>query len=297
VDAARVAAAGVAVRTTRATVALVLFALATRATPARAEACPDPRDAAGGPMPGGTDGADFGAIPEACRGTDLGLRLRASALVASNMPDYYGNVAGTATLRLRYGLGHDGRFWLSLAADVTTFRYVANAVVTSTAFSLGPATLGLHRSIGEWERTAASVYARALLPLDTARVSGVRLGFELGVTGRRALGASERFGLQGGVAVLSPLVVVAGQTHAALEPVALAEGWFAPRPRFALFAGLATRLEGSPDPTFLSLAPRLAARLALRSGLSFSLLAEAPVAGEDRTNLVVALFAGWAAAR
>ena len=83
------------------------------------------------------------------------------ALVASAMPDYYGNVAGTATLRLRHRLGHDGRFWLSLAADVTTFRYVANAVVTSTAFSFGPATLGLHRSIGAWENTAASLYGRA----------------------------------------------------------------------------------------------------------------------------------------
>jgi hypothetical protein len=118
------------------------------------------------------------------------------------------------------------------------------------------------------------------------------MGLELGVTGRRALGA--RFGLQGGVALLSPLVVVAGQTHATLEPVALAESWFAPRPSFALFAGLSSRVEVSPAPTFLTLVPRVAARLALERGLSFSLLAEAPVAGADRTDVVVALFAGWA---
>jgi hypothetical protein len=271
---------------------LAVVALFAFERAARAEACGDPRDAAGGPLAGGTDGADYGAIPEACAGTDLGLRLRASALVASAMPDYYGNVAGTATLRLRHHLGASGRAWLSLAADVTTFRYVANAVVTSSAFAFGPPTLGLHRAFGAWERTTASVYGRALLPLDTARVHGVRMGLELGVTGRRTLGA--RFGVQGGVALLSPVVVVAGQTHATLEPVALAEGWFAPRPRFAFFAGLSSRVEASPDPTFLTLVPRVAARLALGSGLSFSLLAEAPVAGEDRTNLVVALFAGWA---
>ena len=274
--------------------AIVVVALG-HAAPAWAAACADPREAAGGPLAGGTDGADYGAIPETCAGTDVGLRLRASALVASAMPDYYGNVAGTATLRLRHRLGEGSPFSLSLAADVTTFRYVANAVVTSNEFSFGPMTLGLHRAFGGGESTAASVYARALFPLDTARVSGVRLGFELGGTGRRALGASGRFGLQGGVALLSPIVVVAGQTHATLEPVALAEGWFAPRPRFALFAGLSTRLEAAPDPTFLTLAPRVAARLATRRGLSFSLLAEAPVAGTDRTDLVVALFAGWAA--
>jgi hypothetical protein len=275
-------------------VAALVAVLLALAAPARAEdACGDPRDAARGPLPGGTDGADYGSVPETCAGTDLGLRLRGSALVASAMPDYYGNVAAAATARLRHRLGHGAPTWLSLAVDLTTFRYVANAVVTSTGLSFGPATLGIHRSFLLGDRAAASVYGRALLPLDTARAEGVRLGFELGATGRRTLGA--RFGVQGGAAVLSPVVIVGGQEHATFEPVGLAEGWFAPGPRFALTAGLSARAELGPDPTFLTLAPRVAARLATRRGLSFALLVEAPVAGTDRTNLVAGLFAGWSA--
>jgi hypothetical protein len=263
---------------------------------ADSEVCPDPRVAAGGPLAGGTDAADFGAVPEACAGTDLGVRVRGTALVASENPDFYGAVVATSTVRLRHRFARSSWTWLTLAADLTTYRYVVNGPVASQSFAFGPPTLGLHRALGAWSRTAATVYGRALLPLDTARTSGVRTGLELGLTGRRLVGAGGRAGLQGGVAMLAPIVVIAGQTHTAFQPVALAEGWFAPVPRFVVSAGLETRFEVSPDPTFLTLAPRGAARLALRHGLSTALLVEVPVVGEDRTDLVVALYLGWAPA-
>jgi hypothetical protein len=257
--------------------------------------CGDPRQAAGGPLAGGIDAADFGAIPEACAGTDLGMRLRGSALIASSKPDFFGDVVATSTLRLRHNIGRSSWTWLSVAADLLTFRYVVNGPVASTAFAFGPPTIGLHRALGDWPLAAATVYARALLPLDTARVGGVRTGFELGLTGRRVLGASGRFGVQGGLAMLAPLDVVGGQTHAALQPIGLAEGWFAYGPRFAVFAGATARAEISPDPTFLTLAPRVAGRYAGRNGLAFSMLVEAPLAGEDRTNIIVGFFLTWAA--
>src|SRR5207237_1050397 len=73
--------AGAAMRRRAVVAVAVAAALLGAPTRARAEACSAPRDAAGGPLPGGTDGADYGAIPDACGATDLGLRLRASALV------------------------------------------------------------------------------------------------------------------------------------------------------------------------------------------------------------------------
>jgi hypothetical protein len=257
---------------------------------------PEPRGAAGGPLAGGTDAADFGAVPEACAGTDVGMRLRGTVLVSRANPDFYGAVVATSTLRLRQRLAPSSWTWLTLAADLLTYRYVVNGPVSSQGVAFGPPTLGLHRALGAWSRTAATVYGRALLPLDTARASGVRTGLELGLTGRRLVGAGGRAGLQGGVAMLAPIVVIAGQTHTAFQPVALAEGWFAPVPGFVVSAGLETRFEVSPDPTFLTLAPRGAARLALRHGLSAALLVEAPLVGEDRTDLVAALYLGWAPA-
>ena len=276
----------------------VVAALVGGAAPVRAggPVCAEPREAAGGPLPGGNDAADYGAIPEACGGTDLGMRLRGSALVASGNPDFFGAVIATSTLRLRQRIGRSSWTWLSLAADLLTYRYVVNGPVASHGFAFGPPTLALHRALGDWPLTAATGYARVLLPLDTARVSSVRTGFELGLTGRRLLGAAGRAGVQGGVAMLAPLLVGGGQTHAELQPVALAEGWFAFRPRFALSAGVTVRAEVSPDPTFLTLAPRVAARLALRHGLLLAMLVEAPVAGEDRTNVIAAFTLAWAAA-
>jgi hypothetical protein len=290
-------AGAAAVRCNRAT-ALALFIIAmARAGAARAGVCDDPRRADGGPLPAGTDAADFGAIPEACPGTDVTLRLRATALVASSNPDFYGALSATSTLRLRHRLGRTGRTWLSLAADVPTYRYVANAVVVSDGFSLGPPTLGLHRALADGELSAASVYARVLLPLDTARQSGVRIGFELGGTGRRLLGATGRAGVQGGVALLSPVFTVAGQTHAALQPAALAELWYATSPRFAMFAGIEGRAELTPDPALLTLAPRVAFRKALSGGLQLAGLAEVPAVGTDRTDIIVAFYLGWSAAQ
>ena len=279
-----------------ASVVRVVVALACVARAARAEVCADPRRAEGGPLAGGTDGADFGAIPEACAGTDVSLRLRGTLLVASQMPDYFGEVVASSTFRLRQQLGRARSTWLSLAADLLTYRYTQNAVIPAQGVSLGPLTLGLHRALVDAPRTAATVYGRALLPLDTARQSGERTGLEVGVTGRRLLGAEGRFGVQGGAAMLAPVVIVAGQTHTAFQPVALAEGWFAPGPRFALSAGLESRAEVWPAPTFLTLAPRVAARLALRHGLSAAMLVEVPVVGEDRTDLVAAFYLGWAEA-
>jgi hypothetical protein len=281
-----------------AALAVVLSSAGARAQEAGAAAravCGDPRYADRGPLPGGTDAADFGAIPESCGGTDLAMRLRASALIASSKPDFFGDVIATSTLRLRYPIGRSTWTWLSVAADLLTFRYVVNGPVESQGFAVGPPTIALHRALGDWPLLAATAYARLLLPVDSARETGARTGFELGVTGRRVLGARARWGVQGGAALLAPVVFIGGATHAALQPVALVEGWFAPRPSVALTVGASAKAEVSPDPTFLTLAPRVAARFAFRHGLSFSMLFEAPAAGEDRTNVIAGFFLAWAA--
>lgn len=281
----------------RATVALLgcLGLVASGRQAARAAACPGALEAAAGPLPGGIDAADFGAIPEACAATDVTLRLRATALIAPSAPDWRGIIAATGTLRLRHGIGRSGRTWLSLAADVLTYRYVVNGNVISDGLAFGPPTVGLHRALGDGEHVASAIYGRVLLPLDSARESSVRTGLELGATLRRPFGASGRGGLEGGVALVGPLVVAAGQAHAALEPVGLVQGWFAPRPRFALFLGASARGEVAPQATLLTFAPRLALRAVSRGGFSFSFLAELPAAGVDKTTAIVAFFLGWTA--
>ena len=52
---------------------------------------------------------------------------------------------------------------------------------------------------------------------------------------------------------------------------------------------------GNAAPTFrlVSVVPRLGMRSALAQGLWLAFLAEVPVAGDDRTNVIASVFVGW----
>ncbi|HEY7372391.1 MAG TPA: hypothetical protein VIF57_09550 [Polyangia bacterium] len=270
--------------------AALLLLLVSAPVAAAGDACPQGGDPAVGPLPGGIGPADFGAVPEVCGTTEAALRLRGALLVASSMPDYYGSIVGAATLRGRYQLAE--RSSLSVAADVFAYRYVNNANLASQGASAGPATLGFQQTIALGAATVSAVHARVLLPLDTARQSGIETGLELGAG--IALHAGSRLVVDGGVALAAPIDIVGGQTHLRLDPIALAEAWLRLRPWVALGAGANVRVEAAPDFGLTTVAPRLSARFAIRRRFWMALLVELPVAGSDRTDLIAGLHAGFA---
>jgi hypothetical protein len=241
-------------------------------------------------LPGGTTPADFGAVADPCGGSDLMLRARGAFLIASEMPDYYGSITAGGLLRARRRI--TARSWLSMGLDAVTYRYVNNAGLASRGASFGPATLGVHRTLHGGDRHALAGYARALLPLDTARVHGVEMGLELGISGRQVWGG--RAALVGGLSVTTPLDIVAGQAHGRLEPGGAVELWYAPGPRLGLFAGATGRFVAGPETAFITAVPRAGARFALGRRLWSVVLVELPVAGRDRTDLVASLFVGYA---
>lgn len=225
--------------------AWALAAPAAGALAANGDVCPQGYEAANGPLAGGTGPADFGAIPEVCPATDVAMRARGTLLVASTMPDYYGSILGSVTLRGRYQVGE--RLSLSLAVDALNYRYVNNGGLSSTGASFGPPTLAYNQMVVRGERTASSLYARLLLPIDTARQGGVRAGIELGGGFRRRAGTRAVF--DGGLAVTATTDFVGGQTHVRLEPVALAEAWYSFRPAIAVFGGPAATSRPPPAGT------------------------------------------------
>jgi hypothetical protein len=278
-------------------VAVLAAALAVGG-PARAEAPPGeeiPAVCAFAPrttsalLPAGTTPADFGAIAEPCALSDLALRARGAFLIAPDMPDYYGSIIADTMVRVRRRVTE--RSWLSLGLDVVTYRYVNNGGLASRGTSFGPATLGYHRSLLAGPRLAAAAYARALLPLDTARVSGVETGLELGASARRLL--PHRFVLEGGLTLAAPIDLVGGQRHGRLEPGAAAELWLAASPRLGVGAGATVRAALAPEPAFITAVPRGAARFALGQRAWAAVLVEVPVVGRDRTDFVASLFAGY----
>jgi hypothetical protein len=263
---------------------------------ARAAAgCPEVGDPATGPLAGGAAvgaaavPADFGAVPEACGATDLALRARAALLLATTMPDYYGSILGAVTVRGRYRVGE--RSTVSIAADAINYHYVNNGGLASQGASAGPATVGFHQMFVLGVNTATSLYARLLVPLDTARQTGLETGLELGGAIRARAGS--RWVIDGGLALAAPTDVIAGQTHVRLEPVGLAEAWLRLRPWMALCGGANMRLAASPEFDLITLAPRLGARFSMRRRWWMAALFELPVVGSDRTDLVAGLYAGF----
>ncbi len=271
-------------------VLLLVVAAAVVAAPARAEDACASSSQTPTLLPGGTMSADFAAIPDPCGNSDLMLRARGAFLIAPDMPDYFGSVIAGGMVRVRRRITPRG--WLSIALDAINYRYVNNGGLASSGASFGPPTLGYHRTLLAGERLALAAYARALLPLDTARTSGVETGLELGASARRLL--AHGFALAGGLAVAGPLDIVAGQAHGRLEPVAAVELWLAPGPRLGVFAGGTTRFAIVPEAAFITAVPRAGARFSLGQRLWTAVLVELPVVGRDRTDLVASLFAGYA---
>jgi hypothetical protein len=254
--------------------------------------CPGRFEAAAGPLAGGTETeqpADFGAVAETCPGSDLSLRLRGELFDGSAAPDFEGRIIASATVRGRRRI--NGRSGISIALDLLSYEYVNNAGLAGTGPSFGPATVGYHLVLATGARAAVAAYARALLPIVTNRQSGIETGLELGASGRARL--SRRWLADGGLSLAGPLVVIGGQAHGQLQPGALAEVWFAPKPAFALFAGSSLRTEVAPAWALVSVIPRAGMRSALAHGLWMAFLVEVPVAGEDRTNVIASVFVGW----
>jgi hypothetical protein len=254
--------------------------------------CAAPGEAAAAPLAGGTttfNPADFGNVPEVCPAGEASLRLRGELVDASGAPDFFGRLVGSATLRARRPVTR--RTWVALSIDLLDERYVNDAGLAAAGASFGPASIGFHWTAIVRERWALAVHARALLPIDTARQSGIETGLEVGAAARAVLPG--RFALDGGATVAAPVDLVAGQAHGRLRPTLLAEGWWSRRPQLALVVGVAATLAVAPDPALLLLVPRVGLRTGLRHRLWLAFLAETPVAGTDRTNLMASAFLGW----
>jgi hypothetical protein len=272
---------------------LALVAMSGRIALADGSSCGASFDAATNSLIGGATTftpADFGSIPEVCPAGEAWLRLRGELVDASGAPDFFGRVVGSATVHARHRV--TSRSWVSLSIDLLDVRYVNNAGLATTSPSFGPATIGFHWNAVDRARGALAVYGRALLPIDTARQSGVEAGLEAGVSARAPL--RHRLAVDGGVALLAPVDVTAGQAHGRVRTSLLAEGWWSASPRFALLIGLGTMLDLAPAADLVTLVPRAGLRGAVgRHHLWLAFLAEVPVAGYDKTTVVASGFLGW----
>jgi hypothetical protein len=157
--------------------------------------------------------------------------------------------------------------------------------------SAGPATVTFQETFRLGAATATALYARLLLPLDTARQNSLATGFEIGGAIRRVAGS--RVIIDGGVALAAPVDIAGGRTHVRLQPVALAEAWLRLGSWAAVAGGVDAQVAAAPELDLIAVVPRLAARFRVRRRWWTAILLEFPVAGSDRTDLIGGLYAGF----
>lgn len=237
----------------------------------------------------GATPAELGEPARPCTRADVGLRLQGDALV--DVPDYYGFLVGRLTLR-GGGAPFEGPWRVFGALDLATVRYAVNAVVEATRVSAGPLSVGVGRvwSSEDGSRRALG-FVRVLLPFDGARRTSTELALEPGVSGAFGIGA--RTFVRGHLSLPLGLVESAGVVRTSQATSAALELAWGPRPWLLVAGGAHGRALVAPDPALRTVAARLAATFVRASGWAFACGAEAPLFGQDRTDLRVALLLGY----
>jgi hypothetical protein len=139
--------------------------------------------------------------------------------------------------------------------------------------------------------TAVSSYLRVLLPTETVYRHATRYGFEHGVVGTSRLGS--RLALVGGLSFPTLLVAGPGTVLASYQPTIGSDLVVTPAGWFAAAAGAGLRWRFGDDAAFESFDPRVALRFFPWRGSRVEVGALLPLAGADRTDVIVGLNLGW----
>lgn len=231
--------------------------------------------------------ADLGVLPEACEATEASLETHAAALVATG--DLYGSLQAGVGLRGRLVIAE--RTWLSLWAPSLEYRFVANASVEADRASLGGTAIGAHHRLPVTQRLSLAPFARLLLPTETGYERAVRWGGEQGISAEHDV--TSKLQLVGGYAFSYTLVWNGGRGLSLLTESISAGAVIRPWRLFGVAGGLAVRFALADAKPFESFDPLLGLRFYPYRGLFVTLNGALPLAGRDRTDLALALSAGW----
>ncbi len=271
--------------------AVVLAAVALTATRAHASPC----DAAlGRPFTGpaelGVRESGLGVPRSPCRRRELFARLLGAATI--DTPDFYGTLVATTQLGVRWPLALWGGLELSADAAVADFRFAQNASVKASELTYGPFALGLLwegslRVLGVPVSLAPAL--RLVVPASRLGVDGERgageLALHLGLRPRRWLSLDAHVG-----ALVQLFEAADGGTSQFHQAYAALGAGIVLRDWLALLAGGEAGF-GWYGAGLDHLLVRGGLRFAVGRAGTFDLAVAAPVAGSERTDLLVLL--GW----
>jgi hypothetical protein len=241
----------------------------------------------GAPLRSAPGPAGFAAVPEACAATEVALQGDAAALIAAE--DFFGTLEAAAAVRARYA--PSTVLWFSLWLPGLSYRFAANATVEAESVDLGAGALGVHFGLPLGGRAQLAPFARVLLPTETIFVHATRYGVEHGLS--FVYEPSRRLELVGGVSFPLLLTDSFGTLHSAFLPTASAQAGFTALSWLHLVGGASLRIRGGDESGFEAFEPALGVRFFAWRRLRLELGARAPLWGDDRTDLGLALNVGY----
>jgi len=231
--------------------------------------------------------ADFGTVPEVCPTTEAALHGRGQLLVATD--EFYGYLQAGVSPRLRRKVSEAD--WFSLTLPELAYRFSANATVEASQSGLGAGSLGFHHLLPSVRGLRVAPYVRVLFPADFGYRFATRYGVEYGLAS--AYKVSSRLELDGGFAF--PVYFIVSGDHALryLEPALVLDANFSATPWLSLLAGARARFRAGRLAGFEALEPRAGVRILPTPSVRFELAAALPLAGADRTDVLVTLNGAW----
>lgn len=231
--------------------------------------------------------ADFGAIPEACPATEASLHGRGQLLVATD--EFYGYLQAGVSPRLRRKVSEAD--WFSLTLPELAYRFAANATVEASQSGLGAGSLGYHHALASLRGLRVAPYVRALFPADFGYRFATRYGIEYGLAA--AYKVSSRLELDGGVAFPVYFIVSGDHVLRYLEPAGSVDANIRATRWLSVLAGVGARWRGGRLAGFEALEPRVGVRILPTPSVRFELAGALPLAGVDRTDVLVTLNGAW----
>jgi hypothetical protein len=138
----------------------------------------DARGLPEGPLGVGYVEADLAVGRRPCPRTEVGLGVRALAII--DTPAFYGNLGGAGVLFGSWAVQPRTELFASLEA--LSVGFTQNATLTKTEFTLGHMTAGVGQVLYDTEKLTGALTGRVLLP-TSFEIPGMRLvGAEVGHT-------------------------------------------------------------------------------------------------------------------
>lgn len=229
--------------------------------------------------------ADQALGRSACPRSEISLAGAGSAIL--DTPHFYGTLAGAGVLRGSWAMDKDTELFATF--DTAQMRFIQNATLSETAWTLGQASIGATRHVWGNDRFDLSPSLRLVLPTSTAYVNAHPFAVDVAALARWQL--IDSIALHGQLGFTTSAAFSAGPSDALFGAQLLVGGAWSPWKWFAVVAEVGALLGNGSALYHLTAGGGL--RFAFANHFGIELAAVLPLVGADRTTFAGGLRFGY----